>query len=97
MAVNPVMVIGGIALVGWLASTMGAKAEAEAAPVDIGDLEWTPWTDFRGLGDVPVEMPEPEPDESGLVPVPMPVSPPPPPPGEPVARLFSSGIQVSIS
>ena len=31
MAVNPVMVIGGIALVGWLASMAAGKAEAAPA------------------------------------------------------------------
>jgi hypothetical protein len=49
MAVSPVMVIGGVALVGWLATMMGGKAEEEREKE--ADLE----IDTEGKADLEIE------------------------------------------
>ena len=83
MALNPAIVIGGIALVGWVASMIGQKP-AEAAPVGAGP-------------DVPT-VPVPEPPLDGPV-IPLPQPPAPgqlPVVGGPVLSVDSDNIQISV-
>ena len=86
MALNPAIVIGGIALVGWVASMIGQKP-AEAAPVE-----------FPPAGpDIPT-IPAPEPPLDGPV-IPLPQPPAPgqlPVAGGPVLSVDSDSIQISV-
>ena len=86
MALNPAIIIGGIALVGWVASMIGQKP-AEAAPVE-----------FPPAGpDVPT-IPAPEPPMDGPV-IPLPQPPAPgqlPVVGGPVLSVDSDNIQISV-
>ena len=84
MALNPVMVIGGIALVGWLASmAAGPPAEADEQPPD----EQPPTVDpdfFKDFEPQPI----PKVDEKDVITLPA---------GPPTSQLMSSSIVIGIN
>ena len=86
MALNPAIVIGGIALVGWVASMIGQKP-AEAAPVEFPpagpDIPTIPGLEPPLDGPV---IPFPQPPAPGQLPV----------VGGPALSVDSDSIQISV-
>jgi len=90
MALNPVMVIGGIALVGWLASMAAgppAEAEAEAEADEQPPGEQPPTVDpdfFKDFEPQPI----PKVGEKEVITLPA---------GSPTSRLKSGAIDITIN